>query len=141
MIRIAAGSPTCPDRMPIMTTPTGPVPIHMVTIPITRDRVAGGASVRIKVVCMFEKAAVPSPPISSSTKASKYHGDRAIAARPIRNSSDPRSRARRPPKRIHPIDSGMPITMAPSGSAAASAPTKIGETRNTSSPIGAISAE
>jgi hypothetical protein len=74
MIRIAAGSPTCPDRMPIMTTPTGPVPIHMVTIPITRDRVAGGASVRIKVVCTFEKAAVPSPPISSSTKASEYHG-------------------------------------------------------------------
>src|ERR1700747_2390122 len=50
MIRIAAGGPTCPDRMPIITTPTGPVPIHMVTIPITRDRVAGGTSVRIKVV-------------------------------------------------------------------------------------------
>jgi len=41
-----------------------------------------------------ENAAVPSPPISNSTKASAYHGDRAIAARPIRNSSDPRSRAR-----------------------------------------------
>ena len=77
MIRIAAGGPTCPDRMPIIITPTGPVPMHMVTIPITRDRVAGGASVRIKVVCMFEKAAVPSPPISNSTKASKYHGVRA----------------------------------------------------------------
>jgi Transposase domain (DUF772) len=66
---IATGGPTCPDRTPIIMTPTGPVPIHMVTIPITRDRVAGGASVRIKVVCMFEKAAVPSPPISNSTKA------------------------------------------------------------------------
>ena len=96
---------------------------------------------RIKVVCMFEKAAVPSPPISNNTKASKYHGDRAIAARPIRNSSDPRSRARRPSRRIHPIDSGMPIAMAPSGSAAASAPTRMGETRYTSIPIGAISAE
>src|ERR1700752_3466304 len=88
MIRIATGGPTCPDRMPIITTPTGPVPIHMVTIPITRDRAAGGTSVRIKVVCMFEKAAVPSPPISNSTNASEYHGDRAIVARPIRNSSD-----------------------------------------------------
>ena len=75
MIRIAAGGPTCPDRMPIIITPTGPVPMHMVTIPITRDRVAGGASVKINVVCIFEKAAVPSPPISNSTKASEYHGD------------------------------------------------------------------
>jgi len=37
--------------MPIITTPTGPVPMHMVTIPITRDRAAGGASMSIKVVC------------------------------------------------------------------------------------------
>jgi hypothetical protein len=29
--------------MPIIITPTGPVPRHMVTIPITRDRVAGGS--------------------------------------------------------------------------------------------------
>ena len=50
MIRIATGGPTCPDRTPIITTPTGPVPMHMVTIPITRDRVGGGVSVRIKVV-------------------------------------------------------------------------------------------
>src|ERR1700747_2085300 len=50
MIRIATGGPTCPDRMPIIITPTGPVPMHMVTIPITRDRAAGGASVRINVV-------------------------------------------------------------------------------------------
>ena len=57
IIRIAVGGPTCPDRMPIIITPTGPVPMHMVTIPITRDRVAGGASVSIKVVRMFEKAA------------------------------------------------------------------------------------
>jgi len=28
--------------MPIIITPTGPVPIHIVTIPITRDRVARG---------------------------------------------------------------------------------------------------
>jgi len=41
MIWIAAGA-DCPDRMPIIITPTGPVPMHMVTIPITRDRVAGG---------------------------------------------------------------------------------------------------
>ena len=53
----------------MIITPTGPVPMHMVTIPITRDRAAGGASVRIKVVCMFENAAVPRPPISNSTKA------------------------------------------------------------------------
>src|SRR5215831_17900942 len=77
MIRIAFGGPTCSERMPIITTPTGPVPMHIVTIPITRDRAAGGASVRIRVVCMFEKAAVPSPPTSNSTKASAYHGDRA----------------------------------------------------------------
>ena len=51
MIRIAIGGPTCPDRTPIIITPTGPVPMHMVTIPITRDRVAGGASVRINVAC------------------------------------------------------------------------------------------
>jgi hypothetical protein len=85
--------------MPIIITPTGPVPMHMVTIPITRDRAAGGASVRIKVVCMFEKAAVPSPPISNATKAGEYRGDSAIAARPTRNSSDPRSKARCPLKR------------------------------------------
>src|SRR6516225_11367778 len=42
MIRIAVGGPTCPDRTPIIITPTGPVPMHMVTIPITRDRVARG---------------------------------------------------------------------------------------------------
>src|SRR5271155_3619261 len=29
MIRIATGGPTCPDRMPIIITPTGPVPMHM----------------------------------------------------------------------------------------------------------------
>ena len=129
MIRIATGGPTCPDRMPTMITPTGPVPIHMVTIPITRDRAAGGASVRIRVVCMFENAAVPSPPISNSAKASAYQGDSAIAASPTRNSSDPRSRARRPFRRSQPVDSGMPTAMAPSGSAAASAPTRIGDTR------------
>ena len=33
---------------------------------------------------MFEKAAVPSPPISNNTNASQYHGDSAIVARPIR---------------------------------------------------------
>jgi hypothetical protein len=87
--------------------------MHMVTIPITRDRAAGGASVRIKVVCMFEKAAVPSPPISNSTKASEYHGDSAIAARPTRNGSDPRSKTRCPLKRSQPIASGMPTAMAP----------------------------
>src|SRR5215471_3012088 len=141
MIRIACRGPTCSERMPIITTPTGPVPMHMVTIPITRDRAAGGASMRIKVVCMFEKAAVPSPPISNSTRARAYHGDRAIVARPIKKSSDPRSRARRPSRRSHPVDSGMPIAMAPSGSAAARAPTRTGETRYTSSPIGAINAE
>src|SRR5215470_9812778 len=69
-----------PDYMPIIITPTGPVPMHIVTIPITRDRAAGGASVRIKVVCMFEKAAVPSPPTSNNTNAIEYHGDRAIVA-------------------------------------------------------------
>src|SRR5262249_5893366 len=29
MIRIAVGGPTCPDRMPIIITPTGPVPMHI----------------------------------------------------------------------------------------------------------------
>jgi hypothetical protein len=28
MIRIAVGGPTCPDRTPIIITPTGPVPMH-----------------------------------------------------------------------------------------------------------------
>jgi hypothetical protein len=59
MIRIAAEGPSRCDSTPIASTPSGPVPMHTVTIPITRDRVANGASVRIKVVCMFEKAAVP----------------------------------------------------------------------------------
>jgi hypothetical protein len=74
MMKIATKGPSCSDNAPIARTPSGPMPMHIVTIPITRDRVARGASVRITVVCIFEKAAVPSPPINKSVKASAYQG-------------------------------------------------------------------
>ena len=74
MMRIATEGPVCPDRMPIISTPIGPVPIHMVTIPITRDRVASGASVRIKVVCMFEKAKSEADLATPSGRSSRMNG-------------------------------------------------------------------
>ena len=103
--------------------------MHIVTMPMTRERVTGGASIRMRLVCMLEKAAVPRPPMISSTKARPYHGDSAIAMTPPRNTNEPCISARGLLKRSQPADSAMPTTMAPSGSAAASAPTKVGDTR------------
>jgi hypothetical protein len=48
MMRIAVEGPSGCDSTPIASTPSGPVPMHTVTIPSTRDRVASGASVSIK---------------------------------------------------------------------------------------------
>ena len=126
--RIAGAAPISSASRPIARTPSGPVPMHIVTMPMTRDVAAAGASVKTRLVCIVAKAAVPRPPITSSMKASPYHGDNAIATTPARNRNEPRNKARLPLSRIHPADSAMPLAIAPSGSAPASAPTKVGDT-------------
>src|SRR5439155_1603776 len=68
--------------------------MHIVTRPMTREVAAGGVSVRTRLVCIVAKAAVPSPPITSSMKASPYQGDNAIAMTPARNRKEPRNSAR-----------------------------------------------
>jgi len=46
MIRIAVAGPSHSDSMPAAKTPSGRVPMHIVTIPMTRERIAAGASIR-----------------------------------------------------------------------------------------------
>src|ERR1700731_4317877 len=115
--------------------------MHIVMMPMTREVAAGGASISTRLVCIVENAAVPRPPITSSKKASPYHGDNAIATSPAKNRNEPRNNARLPLSRSQPADKAMPLAIAPSGSAPASAPTRVGDTPYRSIPKGAISAE
>ena len=103
MMRIAVAGPSHSDSMPAAKTPSGPVPMDIVTIPITRERIAdrrlrpGSAS-----SACWRRPRCRGPPMSSSTKASPYHGDSAIPTTPTRNSAEPRSSARLPSSRSQP---------------------------------------
>src|SRR3546814_43815 len=63
----AAEPPTWSASQPTCSTPSGPAPMQTDNTPISRERIAGGASPNMMAPCIEAKPAMPNPPTGGPT--------------------------------------------------------------------------